>query len=455
MFVACGPREASTFILDDTNRDTPGGGGDGDAGTAPNTGASTTSGSADPGTVITEPNDEAAPVFAQDALHTYELTIAPDDLAAIDAAPADEVYVPARFSFDGEQLDVGVRYKGSVGAFGPPCTDGGVLSTDGAKAGKCSVKVSFHWAVSGQRFRGLKKLNFHSLNSDESLMRDRLGYSLFREFGLPAPRSVHARLIVNGELEGLFAVVEQVDGRFTRSRFTEGGLGNLYKEIWPYHADEAAYLAALETNEDEDPSVDKMLRFTEDIGRGVEGMEAWLDVEQTIKYVAADRIIINDDGIFHWWCPQGGQGNNPGTFGNHNYYWYEAENAARFWLIAWDFDHSFTDNALLRVDPEWRQSGSCSCLLRLQSPASCDPMIALWGTHWSDRYENAVDEFLAGPFAANDIEAKLSAWEAQIAPAVAEAEGINASVSVDDWQGALDTLRAIIVASRRDRGAAY
>ena len=44
----------------------------------------------------------------------------------------------------------------------------------------------------------------------------------FSEKGVPAPRSVHARLFINGEYNGIFALTEQIDGRFTRENFEDG-----------------------------------------------------------------------------------------------------------------------------------------------------------------------------------------------------------------------------------------
>jgi hypothetical protein len=51
-----------------------------------------------------------------------------------------------------------------------------------------------------------------------------------------APRVVHVLLKINGKYAGLFAHVEQIDGRFTRNHFRDGS-GNLYKEVWPIDAD--------------------------------------------------------------------------------------------------------------------------------------------------------------------------------------------------------------------------
>ena len=41
-------------------------------------------------------------------------------------------------------------------------------------------------------------------------------------------RSVHARLVVNAKFYGLYALIEQIDGRFARYHFENGK--NLYKD---------------------------------------------------------------------------------------------------------------------------------------------------------------------------------------------------------------------------------
>jgi len=46
-------------------------------------------------------------------------------------------------------------------------------------------------------------------------MRERLGYYMFRNFGIPAPRSNHAVIFINGEFSGLYANTEQIEGPFT------------------------------------------------------------------------------------------------------------------------------------------------------------------------------------------------------------------------------------------------
>jgi spore coat protein CotH len=315
------------------------------------------------------------------------------------------------------------------------------------------MKVAFDYVDPEAKFFGMKKLNFHSMNNDKSMLRERLGYSMFREQGLAAPRAVHARLTINGKLEGLFALIEQVDGRFTRSRFTEGGKGNLYKEVWPMFDDAQTYLNALETNRDESPSAQRMLSFKSAIGTSADAAAEWIDRDYTLKYLAADRVIINDDGIFHWWCAKGGQGNNPNGIGNHNYYWYEAALADHLWLVPWDMDFSFNTQNAVHVPLEWRTpSTQCACVGT--RPASCDPLVQRW-IEWSADYETAVDAFIAGPFAATNVDTKLSTWSAQIQSVVTEAAGVNGAPSVSTWQNEKTALDTFIDNARANRGYKY
>ncbi len=63
-------------------------------------------------------------LFDQTKLHEFRIDLPTEALAKLDADPAAEEYVEGSLTFDGETLTgVGVRYKGSVGAF-VGCTSG-------------------------------------------------------------------------------------------------------------------------------------------------------------------------------------------------------------------------------------------------------------------------------------------------------------------------------------------
>ena len=171
------------------------------------------------------------------------------------------------------------------------CLSGeGFLSTEGEKeCTKLSTKVKINWEDSDDTFYEVKKLQFHSQNLDPTKMHERLGYWLFRETGVPAPRSVHARLIINGQFNGIYALTEQIDGRFTRENFDDG-TGNLYKEIWPITNSGVPMPAeplqnALKTNEDEDPRFEIIQQFAQAVvdadGSARRGLTSMLTSSQT------------------------------------------------------------------------------------------------------------------------------------------------------------------------------
>ncbi len=418
-----------------------------------------------PTSVVAEPGDEAAYIYDQQALRTYELVLAQADLDTLDADPAAEQYVNGMLRFEGRDYGpVGIRYKGSAGAFIRCVSGGSIEGPSGPKTcRKLSMKVAFDFVDPEGRFYGLRKLQFHAMRNDSSLMRERLAYALFREMGVPAPRAVHARLLINGTLEGAFVLVEQIDGRFTRSRFSDGGEGNLYKEVWPMHDMAQTYLDALETNEDDAPSAAHMVALANALQAAsgsalVDVIDTHLGRDAITTYLAVDRAIGHMDGPIAFYCNMPlGQGNNPGAFGNHNYYWYEATAVPRFWIIPWDLDFAFNGLGFAgQGGAAWYEPASgaaCECPAGGQGgapgglrrrPATCDKLVQGLAL-LRDDYEAQVRAFVAGPFRAEAVNAKLDAWSAQIAALVAEqAQDPEQQLPVQTWQSAVASFRQTV-----------
>ncbi len=389
-------------------------------------------------------------VFDEARVATYALTIAPADWAQLNATARDEQYVPATLTYDGEVLaDIGVRYKGGFGTLAL-CFDGQGNRT----CPKLSMKLKFDAYVAGQRFYGLKRLNFHAMMYDPSHVKDRLAYGLFRAAGVPAPRAVHARITVNGELLGLFALVEEIDGVFTKDRFAaiDGGDGNLYKEVWPQGTDPAPYAAALDTNEG--ASVDRIVRFAGALTAAGDAafratLAQWTDVDALMNYLAVDRFIDHWDGIVGWYC------DGAGNCVNHNFFWYEQADADRLWLLPWDMDNTFQVPSPIRESygmPDWNGSSSCASIpvffgIPGRAPA-CDPLIRRLGTLTWPEYQAATAALLAGAAAPGVLEARLDELAAQLAPHVAEDP---AGPGTAAWQAALDELRTELPTLRARR----
>ena len=403
-------------------------------------------------------------IFDDDKLPTFELKLPASSLKRIDDNPTAEEYVEGSLIFEGDTISpVGIRYKGSIGAF-VGCLSG----TDWANPSgyktctKLSMKVKINWEGREEKFFGLKKLQFHSQNNDKSQMRDRLAYWLFREMGVPAPRSIHARLLINGTYVGLFALVEQIDGRFTRYNYNDGK-GNLYKEIWPLTPDGApfpaqTYLNNLKTNEDENPSVDLIQTFAQEVAAANDNniktvIEKWMDVNEIISYAVVDRTIRVDDGAFHWYCD--------GGCSNHNYFWYEEPNNNKLHLIPWDMDNTF-ENIIFNANPvtpiadDWGEiSSDCDPFPHglfgiTQRSAACDKLTGGW-VKFEDEFDQLKTQFVNGPLSEVQVNALLDKWTEQIRAATLEADQNHSdAVTISQWENSIATLRSQLEFARNN-----
>ena len=403
-------------------------------------------------------------LFDQEKLYTYELLLSEENLEYINNDPAAEEYVSGALVFQGDTISpVGIRYKGSIGAFVGCVSGANWADPSGSKTcTKLSMKVKINYEGRQEKFYGLKKLQFHSMNNDDSQLRERVGYALFREMGVPAPRAVHARLLINGEYNGLFALIEQVDGRFAKHNWDDDD-GNIYKEVWPLHMDgypldEQTYAAALETNE-ELGDVSLMREF----GSALETAESESEIQQVIRtymhldealaYCVVDRMIRHDDGPFHWYCDQ--------VCTNHNYFWYEEPNNKKLHLVAWDLDNAFENilgdaNPVTPIADEWGETrNNCEpftygfFFLR-QWSASCDKLTGGWAS-FETEYDGIKQDFKAGPFSQAAINEKVTRWSEQIEQATLEANQLHGdAVTLNAWDRAVDRLLEEIAFQREN-----
>ncbi len=388
-------------------------------------------------------------VFDQDFMRTYYIEVEDSiwNWLQIKENTLKEEYVPARFIHKGiDYGEVGLRYKGAVGTL-DLCFD----EQGNRICPKLSLKIRFNKYNSNTRFYGLKKINLHSMNKDATMMHERLSYLLFQEMGIYSPRAVHCMVYINGEYEGVFVTIEQIDGRFTKNRFPAFGDGNLYKEKWPGTESEHYYLEGLKTNDqpEDNPDVSKMYMFSKDLNsmsdeNFIESITDWIDLNYMMRYIAVDRATINWDGIMAWYT-------GDGWLGNHNYYWYEEEIPnGKYWIIPWDLDNTFA-----RPDPMHESAGvprwnaeRTDCEKRqvfgeysYVRPPACDHFTGMLAQNAWDLYVYYGEKFLGGPFSSDSMLHKLDRWEAQIDSAAKKDPNIE---GYSEWQRNFKSLRSAI-----------
>lgn len=279
-------------------------------------------------------------------------------------------YLPVTVTYDPGQgitptslEKVGIRFRGGKGK--------------GDK--RPGFKLAFHKLLDkpaeGQkkrRFADLNRLNLLSLERDESVMVQCMGYKLMREFGLPAPMCNHLRVYVNGEYYGLMENVEEPDdGRFLTRHFgqNKGALfeashgcgfrdhladleykGPKFKD--GYH--KAYDLVRGDPTQDQ-PKLMDMIHCADDTTTPDDEafracIKNWIDVPVWLKTIAAESITPMLESF---------------TGARRNYYLYfvkdpQAEHGGRFQIYSWDYDHTLhrvkcsPENCdLLTAIPSW------------------------------------------------------------------------------------------------------
>ena len=90
---------------------------------------------------------------------------------------------------------------------------------------KRNMKIKLDWTNKDQNYNSIETLNLNAGGLDPSKLRDAFSYWLFREAGVPAPRTAFAEmtLTIPGQYEkehlGIYTIVEQVNKSFLKDRF--------------------------------------------------------------------------------------------------------------------------------------------------------------------------------------------------------------------------------------------
>ena len=188
-----------------------------------------------------------------------------------------------------------------------------------------------------------------NLTQDPSGIHETMTMRLFARLGIPAPREAHARLYVNDQYAGVYAVVESIDKAFLARIFGVIGEdtqndGYLYEfdwlDAWTFSylgSDLAAYAARFEPKTHESKSdvekfgpIEQLVRLVNELPAEqlMSGLNEHLDLTAFMRYTAAQNFVAQNDGFL-------------GYAGMNNFYLYRLENSSRHVFLAWDEDNAF------------------------------------------------------------------------------------------------------------------
>ncbi|EAW27178.1 hypothetical protein ATW7_01440 [Alteromonadales bacterium TW-7] len=259
-----------------------------------------------------------ATAFTPTAVNTLSITITDESWQDILDNPLDEEYHETAITFNGVTLDsVAIRTKGGSS----------LRNVANSSSDRYSFKVDINEYVSGQKFFGLKKFTLQNSFNDPSYMREVIAYELMDEMGVPTPEHAYVNFYVNGELFGLYLMVEAVDGEFVEKHFTNSN-GDLYKPdgtgsdlLWLGDDIQSYTDINLQTNEDTTDN-GAFINFVESLDKGETSA---INIDTLLRYMSVSTSLSNLDS-YH------------GPLA-HNYYIYDDDGV--FSILPWDFNESF------------------------------------------------------------------------------------------------------------------
>jgi spore coat protein CotH len=201
---------------------------------------------------------------------------------------------------------------------------------------KQSIRVKFDDFGHG-KFGGLKEINIKGEYDDHSMLRERLAYFVFRKM-LPTPQAAHVRLVVNGQVRGLYTIREVWDADSVGAHFSQP-LGPLYRVRGIAGTDPYADLGTATSSYVPlpwEPHIGKPARgddvvptFLGVINSNPAMLDSVADVDDLLDYLAAFALVMCTDGYV-------------GDHGVSDHFQYFDPQSGKFFILPWDPDNTFS-----------------------------------------------------------------------------------------------------------------
>lgn len=377
--------------------------------------------------------------FDENALTTYSLTMDGADWAAIVADPHSNTWRRAELEWQGEVWkDVAVRPSGQRSRVpGNP---------------KPSIRIKFNHFVPHRKFHApyLTGLKLASDTNDPSMIRRRLEDGIYRAAGLPASRCVHARVVVNGAVKGLYAVEERLNRGFVKERFSPTVLNQMY-DFFPQagafagHQDDVTWagpdpalyvphLFAPQLRELDPSNPDLKLAEPEKVRDFVnvvnnaswEAAAAAVDVDLFCRFMAAEVMTGEADGYVSVRV-NAGPGQSP--WRSSNFRIYEDPRTGKWVLLAWDREEGYW--ALRRSIVEGFDQRVLTRKLLLADAGALG------------RFREILAGLVDGPASVASMNARIDFIVAQVRDAAAE-DPFKTAGSFENWLAHIQTIRSFV-----------
>lgn len=267
------------------------------------------------GTANVKTPDTPAELFDPEVVNLFEITLGSDAVSALTSDPYEYVSGVVSVTVAGRTVSgqpVGVRLKSGY-SFQP-------------LTGKAAFKIRADGYAVGDRILGMKNFTLNNMVDDRTMLHETLAYKLFREAGLPAPRTGYAQVRVNGQDYGLYVLVENYDDQFTTLNFASTqhlyeGTGDLY----------AGQIGKFDVEDGDKLDVTDLEKLMERVAASTsgwhEGVSEVADMPSMVKLWAIEAFIAHTDGY---------------SMAANNFFLHSDDDGV-FTMLPWGTDRTFVD----------------------------------------------------------------------------------------------------------------
>lgn len=241
-----------------------------------------------------------APLYDQSTLRTVFLEFENDDWEdELAAFYHTDVELPATVRVDGKSYNnVGIQFRGNSSFWTV------------SKGRKRSMSVTFDHVEKGQNLEGFRAMTLLNAHADPTFLRSVLYLDLVKQY-LPAPKANYMRVVINGELWGIYINQQRYNKDFLKGAFgTRGGTrfkssNRSRRGSLSYLGDDVAeYRKWYEIkSKDKDELWTPLMKVTRVLAEAsTESLEKELapifDIDGALRFLALDIVVQSGDGYW-------------------------------------------------------------------------------------------------------------------------------------------------------------
>jgi spore coat protein CotH len=264
-----------------------------------------------------DPYEDSANAFDRSVLHRIDITVDGEYIPELEKNL--DARVPCVFAFNDVTVDeAGIRQKGGLNSLTNLDTDLGLP--------KPSFSMRLDEFDENGDLYGLRKIILNSAVQDPSLLHQHFGSDLAQKAGLPAARTAHGLVTLNGVPLGIYVVTESIDTEFLGRVFgSNNDQGNLYEG----RQADFTEVALMELKDEDDERTRDDLQALADVVLSTPPADiagavgARMDLDRFITAFAFETAINHFDGF---------------AYNRNNYYLYNNPADDRFVFIPHGMD---------------------------------------------------------------------------------------------------------------------